>query len=151
MTSAQSAAGGRRGREAYRGQRLGLAPSGSGSIAPFGRRSLAFILDLLASSLVASLFVTRHDLSGAAAHLPGSWSLLALFVDYEIGLLLAGRSLGMAVTGLRVIRVDERAAVGPLRAAGRTVLLSLLIPAVVVDADFRGLHDRWTKTAVILT
>jgi uncharacterized RDD family membrane protein YckC len=31
----------------------------------------------------------------------------------------------------------------------RTVLLFLLIPAVVVDKDGRGLHDRFTGTAVV--
>lgn len=136
--------------EGFRGERLGLTESGSGSIAPFGRRAGAFVIDLLASGLVAALFVRRDDLSGAASHLPGQWSLLALFVDYEIGLLLAGRSLGMWITGLRVIRVDKNLPVDPLRAAARTVLLGLLIPAVLVDSDFRGLHDRLTNTAVIV-
>jgi uncharacterized RDD family membrane protein YckC len=135
----------------YRGEALGLTESGPGSIAPFGRRALAFIIDLVASGLVASLFVRRSDLSGAAAHLPGDWSLLALFIDYELGILFAGRSLGMWLTGLRVVRIDRDVAVGPLRAAARTALLGLLIPAVVVDADFRGLHDRLTGTAVILS
>jgi uncharacterized RDD family membrane protein YckC len=135
----------------YRGAELGLTESGPGSAASFGRRSLAFLIDIFASFLAAGLFVRRHDLHGAASHLPGSWSLLALFVDYEVGLLLAGRSAGMVLTGLRVIRVDARAAIGPVRAAIRTGLLLLLVPAVLVDSNFRGLHDRLTDTAVIVS
>jgi RDD family protein len=139
-----------RTKQHFRGERLGLPASGHGSLAPTGRRALAFVIDAIASGLVSALFVRQPDLSGPAAHLPGSWSLLALFVDYFVGIVLVGRTLGMYVTGLRVIRVDRQVAVGPLRAAGRTVLLILLAPALVVDTDFRGLHDRLTSTAVIV-
>ncbi|MDQ1739980.1 MAG: hypothetical protein QOE53_1632 [Pseudonocardiales bacterium] len=134
----------------YRGQSLGLPPSGPGSLAPTGRRIAAFLLDLLAAGLVASPFVHRRDLPGLAAHLPGQWSLIPLVLDYLIGLLLFGRSLGMYLTGLRVIRVDARLPIGPLRALARTALLVALVPALVADQDFRGLHDRLTATAVIV-
>jgi hypothetical protein len=134
----------------YRGQLIGLPATGPGSLAPTGRRVGAFLLDVLASGLVASLFVRRRDLPGLAAHLPGQWSLIPLAVDYLAGLLLAGRSFGMYLTGLRVIRIDARLPVGPLRALVRTALLLALIPALVADQDFRGLHDRLTNTAVIV-
>ena len=137
-------------RPAYRGALIGLPESGPGSLAPTGRRILAFLIDLVFAGLVASPFVHRHDLHGAAAHLPGQWSLIPLFLEYVIGLLLLGRSVGMYVTGLRVIRVDVRAAVGPGRAVARTLLLMLGVPALVPDSDFRGLQDRLTSTAVIV-
>jgi hypothetical protein len=137
-------------RQRFRGEKLGLPADGPGSIAPVGRRSLAFLIDILASGLVAGLFVRRDDLPGVASHLPGQWSLLALAVDYVLGIVLVGRTFGMYLTGLRIIRVDARVPVGPLRAAARTLLLVLLIPAVVVDQDFRGLQDRLTSTAVIV-
>jgi uncharacterized RDD family membrane protein YckC len=134
----------------YRGERLGLPATGHGSLAPTGRRALAFLIDALASAMAAALFVRRPGRSGAAAHLPGSWSLLVLFIEYVVGLVLVGRTLGMYLTGLRVIRVDRQVPVGPLRAAARAALLMLLVPALVADADFRGLHDRLTSTAVIV-
>jgi hypothetical protein len=108
------------------------------------------VIDAIASGLVSSLFVRQPDLSGPVSHLPGSWSLLALFIDYVVGIVLVGRSLGLYLSGLRVIRVVRQVAVGPLRAAGRTLLLIVLIPALVTDTDFRGLHDRLTSTAVIV-
>ena len=55
----------------------------------------------------------------------------------------------MYLFGLRVIRVDRTAAVNPWRAVLRTALLMLLVPAVVFDKDGRGLHDRYTDTAVV--
>ncbi len=152
MTVGEPARGprGTTGPERYRGERLGLPATGHGSIAPFGRRVLAFVLDVLASSLVAGLFVRRKDLPGIAGHLPGQWSLIPLAVDYVIGLVLLGRTLGMFLTGLRVVRVDRAVPIGPLRAAARAALLMLLIPAVVIDGDLRGLHDRLTDTVVIV-
>jgi uncharacterized RDD family membrane protein YckC len=134
----------------YRGQVLGLPPSGPGSLAPTGRRIWAFLLDVLVAGLAAAPFVHRDDLPGLAAHLPAQWSLIPLALDYLIGLLLFGRSLGMYLTGLRVIRVDAPLAVGPVRALVRTALLLALVPALVADQDFRGLHDRLTATAVIV-
>lgn len=134
-------------RQAYPGERIGRPATGSGSLAPLGRRMLAFGIDLVASGLVAALFVHRG--SGTAA-LPGQWSVLPWALDYVVGLLLLGRSLGMYVTGLRVIRIDATVAIGPVRAIVRTLLLALLLPALVADADLRGLHDRLTATAVIV-
>lgn len=137
-------------RQRYRGERIGLPSSGPGSLAPLGRRALALVLDVVLSGAVAALFVRRNDLPGFAAHLPGQWSAIPLFFEYVLGLLILGRSVGMWLTGLRVVRIDAHEAVGPLRAAARTVLLLLLLPALVADADLRGLHDRLTDTAVIV-
>jgi uncharacterized RDD family membrane protein YckC len=123
--------------QAYRGQRLGLPASGPGSLSTTG---------LLASALVAALFVRGTGVSG---HLPQSWSLIPLAVDYLAGLLLGGRTLGMYLFGLRVIRVDRPVPIGLTRAVLRTVLLFILVPAVVWDRDGRGLHDRFTDTAVV--
>ena len=64
-------------------------------------------------------------------------------------MLFVGRTLGMYLFGLRIIRVDREEAVNPWRAVLRTLLLMLLVPAVVFDRDGRGLHDRYTDTAVV--
>lgn len=131
--------------QAYRGQRLGLPENGPGSLAPTGVRAAAFALDAVASGLIAALFVHGH----ARGHLPGSWSLVPFAVDYVVGTLLAGRTLGMYPFRLRLVRVDRDAPIGPLRALARAALLALLLPAVIWDRDGRGLHDRFTETAVV--
>lgn len=137
--------------QAYRGQRLGLPEHGPGSLSTTGQRLGAFVVDALASALVAGLFVQmlRRSSGDAASRLPGSWSLIPFTVDYVLGLLVAGRTLGMYLFSLRVIRIDRNAAIDPWRAALRTFLLLLLIPAVIWDRDGRGLHDRVTDTAVV--
>jgi uncharacterized RDD family membrane protein YckC len=136
--------------QAYRGERLGLPAQGPGSIVDFSRRVVALIVDMLASGLVAALFVATfaHPKNGYSA-LPQNWSLAAFFVDYVAGILVAGRTLGMYLVGIRVIRVDANLAVNPLQAITRTVLLMVVVPAVIVDRDGRGLHDRVAATAVV--
>jgi uncharacterized RDD family membrane protein YckC len=134
--------------QTYRGEKLGLPSSGPGSLAATGPRLFAFLVDALASALVAGLFV-HHKGGSLADRLPGSWSLLPFALDYLVGVLVAGRTLGMYLTGLRVIRVTSNAAVDPLRIIARTALLCLFVPALVFDRDGRGMHDRLTDTAVV--
>jgi uncharacterized RDD family membrane protein YckC len=133
----------------YRGQTLGLPPEGGGSLAPPGPRLGAFAVDAVASALVAAVFVSARGGSGAGGHLPGTWSLVPFALDYVLGILVAGRTIGMYLFGLRLVRVDEVAAIGPVRVILRTALLILLVPAVIWDRDGRGLHDRLTDTAVV--
>jgi uncharacterized RDD family membrane protein YckC len=135
--------------QAHRGARLGLPEQGPGSLATTGQRLGAFLVDAIASGLVAALFVQFAHGRGAAGHLPGSWSLIPFALDYIVGILVAGRTLGMYLFGLRLVRVDRVAAVDPGRAVARTVLLAMLLPAVIWDRDGRGLHDRLTDTAVV--
>jgi uncharacterized RDD family membrane protein YckC len=135
--------------QAHRGEQLGLPENGSGSLATTGQRLGAFVVDAVASALVAALFVQAGHGHGTAGRLPGSWSLIPFAIDYVVGVLVAGRTLGMYLVGLRLVRVDRTTPVGPARAVGRTALLLLLLPAVVWDRDGRGLHDRLTDTAVV--
>ncbi len=133
--------------QTYRGQRLGLPASGPGSLAPTSTRLWAFLVDVFASALVAGLFVRVID--SHHSRLPGSWSLIPFAIDYIVGIMLAGRTLGMNLFGLRLIRVDRDEPVGLTRAVIRTALLMVFIPAVVFDRDNRGLQDRATDTAVV--
>lgn len=136
--------------QAYRGEQIGLPQTGSGSLATGGTRLGAFAVDALASGLIAALFVSnRGGSDGIAGALPGSWSLIPLVIDYVVGSLVAGRTLGMYLMGLRLVRVDASAPVDPRRIVVRTLLLILLVPALVSDRDGRGLHDRFSDTAVV--
>ena len=124
-----------------RGASLGLPADGPGSLASFQSRAAAFLIDAVAAFLVAGLFT--------APELPRNWSLVA-FVAVTIGSLVAfGQTPGMRLLGLRLAhpRAGERLALW--RAVVRTALLCLLVPALLVDADGRGLHDRLTDTAVV--
>ena len=135
--------------QAYRGQELGLPQSGPGSLATTGPRLGAYIVDALASGLIAALFVHGGSGKGLASALPGLWSLIPFALDYVLGALLFGRTLGMYLFGLRLIRVDKNVAVDPVRIIGRTIGLIVFVPALVFDRDGRGMHDKLTDTAVV--
>ncbi len=127
--------------ERPRGASLGLPAEGAGALAAFSTRAGAFLIDALAAALVAGLFT--------APDLPGNGSLVAFVAITVVSLVVAGQTPGMRVLGLRLAhpRPGERVAVW--RAVVRTGLLVLLVPALLVDADGRGLHDRLTGTAVV--
>jgi uncharacterized RDD family membrane protein YckC len=124
-----------------RGASLGLPPEGPGALAPFSSRVVAFLIDAIGSALIAGLFT--------APNLPGNWSLLAFVGLTVVSLLAFGQTPGMRLMGLRLAhpRAGQRLALW--RAVVRTALLVLLVPALIVDADGRGMHDRLTDTAVV--
>ncbi|MGZ4508222.1 MAG: RDD family protein [Blastococcus sp.] len=127
--------------ERVRGASLGLPADGPGSLAPFGTRVVAFAVDAFGSALVAGLFT--------APRLPESWSVLAFGVLTVLTLLAFGQTPGMRLMGLRLAHPRQGQRLAVWRAVVRTALLLLLVPALLVDADGRGLHDRLTDTAVV--
>ncbi|MCZ2807491.1 RDD family protein [Modestobacter sp. VKM Ac-2983] len=127
--------------ERPRGAALGLPGTGPGSLASFGQRVVAFAVDALAAALIAGLFT--------APQLPRNWSLLAFALITVVFLVLAGQTPGMRLLGLRLAHPEPERRLSVWRAVVRTGLLMLLVPALVVDVDGRGLHDRLTGTAVI--
>jgi uncharacterized RDD family membrane protein YckC len=127
--------------ERPRGASLGLPADGPGSLAAFSTRAGAFLIDSIAAALVAGLFT--------APGLPGNWSLASFAVLTVVSLVAAGQTPGMRLLGLRLAHPRPGARLAPWRAVVRTGLLVLLVPALLVDADGRGLHDRLTGTAVV--
>jgi hypothetical protein len=132
------AAGGGADGEGYLGERLGRPRGGPGSLARPGRRILGIAVDWVLCTLIA------RALRGGDPFAP----LLVLAVEHLVLVGTLGASVGHRVAGLRVERLDHRLP-GPARAAVRTLLLCLAIPALVWDADQRGLHDRLVGTLVV--
>ena len=124
-----------------KGAALGLPSDGPGSLAGFGQRLGAFAVDAVAAALVAGLVT--------APELPGNWSLLSFVLITVVFLVAAGQTPGMRLLGLRLAHPQPGRRLALWRAVVRTALLALLVPALLVDADGRGLHDRLTETAVV--
>jgi uncharacterized RDD family membrane protein YckC len=125
----------------WRGERLGLPASGPGSVASLGSRAAALAIDVVLAALVAGLFT--------APELPRNWSLLSWFLITAVSVSFFGFTPGMGALGIRVVRMDGAALVGPIRAIPRTVMVGLIIPAVIWNEDGRGLHDRAVGTIVV--
>jgi uncharacterized RDD family membrane protein YckC len=128
-------------RGAWRGERVGLPESGPGSVASFGARLVAFVLDAVLCGLVAGLFTAPDP--------PGRWSFLPLGVLYAVAVPVAGQTVGMRLLRLRVVGLGPTAKLSLPRAAVRFVLLCLLVPALIGDREGRGLHDRAAGSAVV--
>lgn len=135
----------------YPGERLGLPAEGPGSIAPRGTRLLALLIDLISASLVTSVFMPVDLQAPDVMQRFNYVSLLVWFVITAVMIALFGFTLGKMLLGLRVVRLDGKSMVGPVRAVPRTLLTALLLPAALADADSRGLHDKATGTVVVRT
>ena len=134
----------------WRGRRWGLPPEGEGAVATSGSRAAAFLLDVVLSALIGALVSSL--LSGATTVDLSLADETAFAVQVLVLTALTGQSLGKRVLGIRVVRLAERdGAPGFLPAAIRTALVMLVLPAVIVDRDGRGLHDKAAGTLVVRT
>lgn len=128
---------------------LGLPDAGPGSLASPGRRLWALVVDWLLAYGLAGLGVA----SGAVK--PEALATAVLVIWLVLGVIavrLFGFTPGQYLCRLRVIPVDGSGeGVGMVRAVVRSVLLALVVPALFADADGRGLQDRATGTAVVLS
>ena len=137
----------------------GLPQQGGGAAAGFGRRLAALVVDWVACLLVSSVFF--HEVGNSTPLVNGSsWATLAIFAAENVVLVGAlGHTLGHRLLGLRVRPFvvgqdgtplpDDGRAPGVGRAALRTALLVLVVPAAVQDGRGRGLHDRLAGTAIV--
>lgn len=122
----------------YPGERLGLPSEGRGSIARPGRRIAALAIDW-ACAVVVSIAFFSYD----------SFATLAVFAIVQLLFLPSlGGSPGHRLLGMRV-QLVHGGWVGLWRPIVRTLLLVLVIPAVIWDADQRGLHDKAAGTVLL--
>jgi len=110
--------------------------------ANFGRRFGALLIDWALCLLVAAFYADPRVVA---------WPpVLVLIVLNAVGIGLFGRTPGMALAGLRCISIVDGGAIGLPKGLLRAVLLALLIPAIIMDPNRRGLHDRAADSVVVL-
>lgn len=125
------------------GERLGLPESGPRSLARPGRRIAALAIDWAIASAISIAFFAS-----------GPWQTdgfitLALFAGIQLlFLLVLNGGIGHLLLGMRVVPIVP-GRLAPWRALVRTLLVCLFVPAVIWDADQRGLHDRLAGTLLV--
>ncbi|MGW0195378.1 RDD family protein [Nonomuraea sp. NPDC003201] len=127
----------------YPGERLGLPEEGSGSIAGWGRRIAALVIDWMICTWVVVQLLLRIN----PAEQP--WAPAAVFaVQYLILVGFMGQTFGHRLAGIRVAALDGG---DPrwLPVLVRSALLCLAVPALIWDRDHRGVHDRVSNTMVV--
>ncbi|OLT28263.1 transporter [Nocardiopsis sp. CNR-923] len=136
----------------YRGNRLGLPESGSGSVPGVGRRLAGLALDWALALLLAwaayRAGLIGSGLSGEAevAPLISNTALVVYAATSIVSLTLFGTSVGRRMVGVAITATGERSWPWFVSMTVRTLLLCLVVPAVVYDRDTRGLHDRAAGT-----
>jgi uncharacterized RDD family membrane protein YckC len=122
-----------------------VEPAFGGRVAGFGRRLGAVCLDW-AVALGMTLLLFRQARYGSAESQLATMSLFAL--EVIILTWLSGASFGQRLLGMAVERTDgSRLSLG--RVVLRTLLICLVIPALALDSDGRGLHDRAVDSVVL--
>ncbi|MDN5640285.1 RDD family protein [Rothia kristinae] len=124
------------------GQRLGRPAAGPGSVARFPRRLIALVLDWYLCFGICWLIV------GTVQGWAGIWPLVAFLVYQSLLVGMWGHTLGHLLCGMQVQTLRGTPA-GFGRAALRALLVTLVIPAVVMDEDQRGLQDRLNDTVLV--
>lgn len=100
---------------------------------------MALLVDWLLAVLVGQTLLPQLD----------SFGPLLVFAVVQVLLVgTLGYAVGHRLLGLQVERPGGGPA-GPVAALVRTFLIVLVVPALVVDEDGRGLHDRAAGTVVV--
>lgn len=126
--------------ETYPGERMGRPQDGPGSIPSLIRRVGGISIDWAVAMVLAWSL------------LPYEWVNLGItgiwFVMTFLAVGLTGHSIGHFALGMQVQTLDGRP-IGLARAFVRTTLTALVIPAVIMDRDQRGLADRLIATVLV--
>ena len=120
------------------GKKFGLPQEGPRSTPTYLRRVAGLGIDWALAVVLSVLFFDYN-----------AWWTLALFVLLNVvgGLLLAG-SPGHLLAGIRIAPITG-GALGLVAPLVRPLLIALVIPALIVDEDQRGVHDRLVGTILV--
>lgn len=139
------------GENSYPGERLGRPSTGPGSVARLGRRIGALVIDYVAASIIATAFFGYDQFALPAE--AGITLFAPMMVFAALNLLFLptlGGTPGHRMLGMR-LELLHGGWVGLWRPIVRTLLLVVVIPAVIWDADQRGMHDKAAGTILVRT
>ncbi|AFV89026.1 MAG: RDD family protein [Acidipropionibacterium acidipropionici] len=129
------------------GTSLGLPATGRGSLARWGSRIGALMVDWAASMIVAmavfGMGVMRDP--GWRAWMP----MAVFFIEKTVLTALTSASFGQLLARIAVVRLNSAGPLGWWRAAVRAAMKCLVLPAVVIGAERRALDDMVLGTVVV--
>jgi uncharacterized RDD family membrane protein YckC len=119
--------------------------SGPGSVAHFGARLLAFLVDGVLADVIGIIVNGGYHTSDKQ-----NLSVFVAFLLIEVVFVtLAGQTPGMRVAGVGVVRQDGQGRPRLRWVLLRTLLLAVVAPALVIDQDGRAMHDRAAGTVML--
>ncbi|WP_420175792.1 RDD family protein [Luteococcus sp. OSA5] len=130
----------------YPGQGLGLPEHGRGSLASWSARMASLVIDWAACMILAQVLFGDGVLHGF------DWRrfmpMVFFFVQKTVLTALTSGSFGQLLCRIAVVRLD-REQIGWFRSAARAAMKVIVVPALVIGADRRGLDDLALGTVVI--
>ncbi|MEU8656696.1 RDD family protein [Actinoplanes philippinensis] len=109
--------------------------------AGLGPRLGALVIDWVLCLLIAGLYATPAEKAWPAP------LLLVLANTFFLGLF--GQTPGMRLLRVRCVSYADGGVIGLARGLLRAVLLGLLVPAIILNSEGRGLHDRAAGSMVV--
>src|SRR5262245_32065265 len=120
-------------------------PGGPVDVAPLARRFGALIVDWILCLLIGGVFGGIFVTARSRPWLP----VLVLVLEYGLFLGFFGQTPGMWLTRIRCVSVPDGRVIGVPRALLRGLLLALVVPALIMDSQQRGLHDRAGRSWIV--
>ena len=118
----------------------GVAPAGP-EPAGLGPRLAALVIDWALCLLIASAYASPSEVA---------WPpVLVLVLANTFFLGLFGQTPGMRLMRVRCVSYPGGGVVGLGRGLIRALLLALFVPAMILNGDGRGVHDRVAGSMVI--
>ena len=117
------------------------------NLAGVWQRIFALVVDWAASLLIVRLLFPGLPFG---SDLYGAWTMAVFASEVLLLTWLTGASFGQRIIGIGVVSYrSDRLKFWQVLA--RTVMIILVIPAVVMDKDKRGLHDILVGAGVVKT
>ena len=114
-----------------------------------GRRFLGLTIDwLMCYAIALGFFGGAGSFAERAPHARVP-HLVIFFIEVLVLTAFGGATAGHRIIGVKVIQVKNGANPTPLQALIRTVLLCLVVTAITYDEHGRGLHERFSGTALL--
>jgi uncharacterized RDD family membrane protein YckC len=110
-----------------------------------GKRILALIFDWGAAILVVQVIPNGPDYGTQSNSL---LTLLIFAIEVTLFTWMMGSSFGQRIVGLRIRDFAKGTNPTLFQSFIRTLLIVLLVPPLLADAEGRGLHDRIAKTKI---
>jgi uncharacterized RDD family membrane protein YckC len=121
--------------------------SGAGSVAGFGSRVLAFLIDGVLADVIAIIINGGFHVGDRQNFA----SYLAFLLIEVVFVTFAGQTPGMRVVGIAVVRADGQGRATQKWVLLRTLLLAAIVPALFTDGSGRAMHDRAAGTIMVHT
>jgi uncharacterized RDD family membrane protein YckC len=112
-----------------------------GELPSLAKRFGALVIDWVLCLLISNFF---------GDPLRDGWPpVLVLILEYGFFIGLFAQTPGMAVVRIRCVSVKDGGRIGIPRALLRGLLLALVVPALIMDPNRRGLHDKAAGSIVL--